>query len=96
MTTQQHELFIPPRDPHVQPADRQRLSGQSLAIYNRLKAGKASNRELAQISLKYTSRISDIRAAGFAVECEREPGGLTLAPTYLTHRTFSSLENLHK
>jgi hypothetical protein len=44
-----------------------RLSGQCAAILARLHQGPASNFDLAQISLKYTSRISDIRKAGYDV-----------------------------
>lgn len=58
-------------------ADQPRLQGQNLAIFEALKSGPKTNKELAAISLKYTSRISDIRAAGFAVECERLGGGLS-------------------
>ncbi|NLX57310.1 MAG: hypothetical protein GXY58_19545 [Planctomycetaceae bacterium] len=47
--------------------ERPRLTGQNAAILERLKRGPATNRELAAISLKYTSRISDLRAAGYDV-----------------------------
>ena len=58
-----------PRDTHViDPAECKRLSGQSRRILTRLQQGPASNAELAAISLKYTSRISDLRAAGYHVE----------------------------
>ncbi len=56
--------------------DKARLSAQCAAILARLRRGSATNVELAEISLKYTSRISDLRAAGIAVECERGTGGL--------------------
>lgn len=52
---------IEPRDPKVTPAESPRLTGQNLAIYRRLLEGPASNKELSSISLKYTSRISDVR-----------------------------------
>lgn len=65
-----------PRDSHVTaPAEIARLASQSLKILERLHRGPASNHELAQISLKYTSRISDLRAAGCVVTCERKSGG---------------------
>lgn len=67
---------IAPCDPNVKPADVARLSTQAVMILNRLKRGPASNRELSSIALKYTSRISDIRAAGIEVECEDRGGGL--------------------
>ena len=69
---QQLSLFdapraIPPRDTHVEREERPRLTGQNAAILERLQRGPATNRELAAISLKYTSRISDVRAAGYDV-----------------------------
>ena len=47
--------------------EAKRLGGQALKIYERLQLGSATNVELAEISLKYTSRISDIRKAGHVV-----------------------------
>ena len=58
---------IVPRDTHVVKEERPRLTGQNLAILERLQRGPATNRELAAISLKYTSRVSDLRAAGYNV-----------------------------
>lgn len=52
-------------------ADRARLKGQNLAIYERLQRGPATNAELAAISLKYTSRIDDVRKAGIAIDAKR-------------------------
>lgn len=72
--TTQLNLFLntpddpPPRDPHVHSGERPRLTGQNAAILRRLERGPATNRELAGISLKYTSRISDLRAAGYVVQ----------------------------
>ena len=71
--------FIFCRDSHVtEPADLRRLSGQNLAIMERLQRGPATNRELAQLSLKYTSRISDLRANGNDILADRKQGGLTV------------------
>ena len=56
-----------PTDPNVRPADVKRLTGQNAAVLSRLRAGPATNAELAAIALKYTSRISDLRKAGFTV-----------------------------
>jgi hypothetical protein len=53
-----------------------RLRGQNAAILQRLQQGPATNAELARISLKYTSRISDIRAAGYKIVCRFGDGGL--------------------
>ena len=58
---------LPPTDPNVRPADVKRLTGQNAAVLARLRAGPATNAELAAIALKYTSRISDLRKAGFTV-----------------------------
>lgn len=58
---------ITPRDTHVVQEERPRLTGQNQAILERLRRGPATNRELAAISLKYTSRTSDLRAAGYNV-----------------------------
>ena len=79
----QRSLFDPPkiihpRDPHTAPADATRLSGQNKLILDALKDGPKTNKQLAFFSLKYTSRVSDLRAAGYVVECERLDGGLTL------------------
>ncbi len=70
------ELTTPPTDHHVTSADTPRLTGQNASILERLKRGPATNRELAGISLKYTSRVSDLRAAGYRIQCEHGPGGL--------------------
>ena len=51
--------------------DRTRIRGQCRAILERLEAGPATNAELAAISLKYTGRISDLRALGFDIRSER-------------------------
>ena len=58
---------LPPTDPNVRPADVKRLTGQNAAVLSRLRAGPATNAELAAIALKYTSRVSDLRKAGFTV-----------------------------
>jgi len=48
--------------------ERRRLSRQCRRIVDRLREGPASNEELSRIALKYTSRISEIRQAGYAVD----------------------------
>lgn len=59
-------------------SDHKRLSRQCAAIIARLRRGPATNRELSEIALKYTSRISDCRDAGFNIpEPEQLGGGLT-------------------
>jgi hypothetical protein len=47
--------------------DRPRLTRQCRQLLERLQHGAATNRELAAVSLKYTSRISDLRQAGYDV-----------------------------
>lgn len=69
------QASIQPCDPHVEAEDVKRLSGQSADILARLEEGPATNAELAAISLKYTSRISDLRAAGYEIEARRVSGG---------------------
>lgn len=70
--------ILPPTDPSVHPADASRLTGQNAAILRRLRMGAASSLTLAGISLKYTSRISDLRKHGFKIVCERCHDGTNL------------------
>lgn len=71
MALQQPRFFDlpdPPIPAIAAPAPEQpRLRGQNARILARLQAGPASNRELAALSLKYTARLSDLRAAGYDV-----------------------------
>lgn len=57
-----------PATPAEGQIEERRLGGQSLRILQRLQQGTATNVELAEISLKYTSRISNVRQAGYVVE----------------------------
>jgi hypothetical protein len=59
-----------PTDRTVPGEARGRLSRQCELILERLRRGPALNAELAEISLKYTSRISDLRKAGYCVLCQ--------------------------
>lgn len=74
MTDHQKSLWSPiePVDPNVDDSDRPRLRGQSAAILARLRRGPATNADLAQLALKYTSRISDCRAAGYDIRMVRK------------------------
>ena len=65
----------PPTDTNVIDEDRPRLRGQNARILARLKEGPATVDELADIARKYTSRISDLRAAGYSIDCTFQPGG---------------------
>jgi len=66
---------LPATDPNCDARDMVRLAGQNAAILERLRTAAATNAELAGISLKYTSRISDLRKAGFTIRCVRGEGG---------------------
>jgi len=78
--TEPTATVVEPVDPNVVESDRVRLRGQSGRILDRLRSGPATNSELARISLKYTSRISDLRKhlerSGMTVECDRGTDGL--------------------
>lgn len=74
MREHQPDLFdappaFSPCDPTVPAEARPRLSRQCRAIVDRLAQGPALNTELASIALKYTSRLSDIRKAGYEIRC---------------------------
>lgn len=70
------QRLVQPCDVNVEPEDVQRLTGQNAAILARLRRGPATNDELIQISRKYTGRISDLRKAGYTINCTRGRGGL--------------------
>jgi len=72
---EQMELILSVDTHVVEPTEIRRLSQQCVAILKRLQAGPASNAELALIALKYTSRISDLRAAGYDVKVLARSGG---------------------
>lgn len=59
---------IPPRDWGVTAEEVLRLSAQNAKVLARLQQGPASNLALSSLALKYTSRISDLRAAGYEIE----------------------------
>ena len=61
-------VAVIPSDSHVTaPSEMRRLASQCTAILARLQQGPATARELAALSLKYTGRISDLRAAGYDI-----------------------------
>jgi hypothetical protein len=65
----------------VRREDAARLSGQCERILMRLRQGPATNHELAQIALKYTSRIDEVRRflahkTGEQLIAKRESGGV--------------------
>ena len=51
------------------PVVQRRLSKQCAAILDRLQQGPATNSELARLALSYTRRLSDLREAGYTVDC---------------------------
>lgn len=57
--------------------DAPRLSAQCHAILKLLVDGPVTNRQLAVVALKYTSRLSDLRAAGHTITCKHLHDGLT-------------------
>lgn len=67
-----------PCDPNIDVRDVARVTGQNAAILERLRLGPALTDQLAKISRKYTSRISDLRAVGHVIECQRGQGGNNL------------------
>lgn len=69
---------IVPRDTHVAKEERPRLTGQNAEILRLLSLGPQMAKTLAGVSLKYTSRVSDLRAAGHKITCERMPSGHTV------------------
>lgn len=68
--TSQITLTIPfePCDPTVTSEEAPRLSRQCQALLDRLRLGRVSNDEMSRISRKYTSRVSDLRKAGYSIE----------------------------
>lgn len=73
------DVFLAPRDSHViEATETRRLAGQNGVILARLQRGPCTNVELAKLSLKYTSRISDLRKAGYTIDAKRMPKGLTI------------------
>jgi hypothetical protein len=65
------DIPMGPRGVTLPPVTQQRLSRQCAAILARLQQGPVTNRDLSQLALSYTRRLSDLREAGYAVECYR-------------------------
>jgi hypothetical protein len=49
--------------------EKKRTGNQCETILARLREGAVTNHELAEISLKYTGRLSDLRKQGHVIEC---------------------------
>src|SRR5262245_1910321 len=72
-----------PKDSHVTaPREIKRLTAQNARIFARLCAGPATRRELGELALNVTARISDIRdylePLGQTVSCQEHPNGLSV------------------
>ncbi len=65
------EPIIHLRDPRLVKEETPRLSRQCRQILERLQRGPATNKELSAIALKYTGRISDLRASGYNIEVSK-------------------------
>ena len=66
-TTEPPLLAMMMCDPRVDPIEKPRLTRQCQEILDVLRRGDATNKRLSEISLKYTSRISDLRQSGYPV-----------------------------
>lgn len=64
-----HDGYGPVENHKVPAASRQRLSAQCVAILDLLRQGVTTNDDMSKVSRKYTSRVSDLRAAGYDVRC---------------------------
>jgi hypothetical protein len=53
----------------VHSVDVSRLENQHGKIIRRLREGRATNGELCALALKYNARISELRQAGYIIEC---------------------------
>lgn len=80
-------------DPGVSAASQPRLSRQCQLILDRLRQGPATNHELAGLALKYTSRLSDLRKAGYSVTCVAHNRVTGVATYELTPEPFSPTES---
>jgi hypothetical protein len=68
MTTQATLFDLPPVAPaSILEPERGRLSSQNERILAILRRGPVSNDDLSRIARKYTSRLSDLRKAGYDV-----------------------------
>lgn len=76
--------LVVPASPALAPVERRRLAGQNAAILERLERGPATRRELTEIALNVTARVSELRAAGYDVRVvERD---------YATGRTVYAID----
>lgn len=77
LTAESHARSTDPENSHEAAMDivnSGRMSSQCKAILNRLQQGEATSLELSALSLKYTSRISDLRKAGYVIAATKTDG----------------------
>lgn len=67
-----------PIDPHLPDERRPKLHAQTLRILNRLRRGPATALELIAecAAPNYRARVSDLRAAGYVVQCADRGDGV--------------------
>lgn len=77
LAAKRHARRTDPATSHQSAADivgSGRLSRQCDLILTRLRRGPACSLELAAIAIKYSGRISDLRARGYTIEASHEDG----------------------
>ena len=77
MLTEKQEVPFDESKVEATKEDWERFHTQTELIIEKLRRGPATNVELAELSLKYTSRISDARKRGYKIKCKRLGGGIT-------------------
>lgn len=70
IVVQQQELPLTSSDEKVNGEQSEKI----LQLLKQRRSQGATNWELAEIALKYTSRVSNLREQGYRVECRREAG----------------------
>lgn len=63
-------------NPTVDPRDAARLSAKQEVVLATLKAGPKTNRQLNAICFSYRQRVSELRDAGYVIDCERGDDGI--------------------
>lgn len=78
MEAKRHARRSDPSNSHQAAADiviSGKMWRQCEIILHRLQQGPASSADLAALTLKYTSRISDLRKAGHHIQCQHNSSG---------------------
>lgn len=72
-------MSLQPRDSFVlDPREIARLTRETAKVLARLQQGPVTRRELNALTINPTARVSDIRAAGYAVLCDEKPSGASV------------------